>query len=854
MADFSSRVRGIQEETAAGGDLGRGHNSGLSFRDRVTSVQNEGNLPEDQNSALGNFGSGIFERIADYVGVSADIVGRTARQIAAPVTGEKDIWEGMSKTPESTKMLRELFVKLGVQNPDSSVDTFMERMGRSTVDSAATLGPIGGGAIKIAKAVGQNAGPVTRFIGDFGKELMNAPVRSAVSEIGAVGGAQLGGDTLGPGGEIPGGMAGGSIAGFTGNQLARVVKGTGKWALGKLGLGPAGGPPPANPIRPMGTDPGMAAQYAKQQLTDDIRAQEAKIQALIAKRTATGSASGGENAFRQRLDRLERFAHTQQDLYWKQVPETSVPIKKAQNNIIQDFQAIRDNPTAIPDRKTLAKFLSLDKPSRAEADIAALVSNPAPSTAVEGMASSTRIRNFISELRALRKQAMVGGFDKNGNRLEPNRYLADNLGKMQDALYEALGEASPGNPALARARAYSKWYNETFYDGPLASVYGKRTEPGETLSTLLDQHGGVSSIDALSRGQRIPVPGLAKRHSIDTVYDPELLKQANQGIDNYIQEIAAGAVDPTTGAPSPVAQAKAVNQYLNAIVPYFKELPKAGADFIKLRRNLTAVLARHAQVQTGATARFAQAPDTAAAVRGLFGANGGPEAVRDLKRRALSMIDPNTGRGRVSRLDGEEAFNAVVIDEVARQSGLGQAGLLELMNPFGLTGGGRQTVVNAYVFIKQPRIQAILQEALGSESTGRLNKLYASAARIAQGDEKFVWRKLPAMSFMTGRIAGAALGRQLAHATGGGNIQTPALMAGITGRWLEDLARGYPPEVLLRLAITDPKWEKVLTQRMPTSTREQRKLARSFQRLISAGEGTRQLMTDEETLDSFEEE
>ncbi len=855
MADFTARIDQRLQEREAGGDLGREHASGLDFSNRVDSrIQKRlGKLPEQLNSGIENFGSGVYENIADYLGIGAEVVGRTARQIAAPVSGEKgeDIWKGMGKEMPSQKFLHDLFTRLGVENPRNAVTTFAEQWGKDTVDSLAALGPLGKGAMMVNQArkgviralpkgpIRKAGRAVSDFIGDFGADLAKHPGKNIATEVGAAGGARLGEDTAGAGGALPGAIAGGGLMNFATSQAYRIGSGLARRGANLVGLGTKA---PPDPLRPSGTDPGVATQYAKQQLATDIASSEARIQKVIAARTATGSGKQGEEAFRKRLDALERAAHAKQSLYWAKVPPDPVPIKSAQDAVINEFQAIRDQPSALPARKVLQEFLSLDKPSRGEGVLASLVENVAPSVSVQGMATPTRILDFISELRRLRKSAMQGGTNARGERIEPNRALAVNLGKMSDALYGALEAGFPGNASVAQARAYSKWYNDTFFDGPVGQVYSRKTAPGETLSTVVEAHGGAQSISDLTRGNRLPVPG-HPRARIDTVGDPELLKEAQQGIDNYIQERAAEAVDPKTGLPSPQSQAQAINTYIRQIYPHFRDLPAVGAQFKKLQRNLTAVLARHAKIQTGAVAQFAGQADAQAGVQRLFNSADPQGALRELQNRVFS---------RFGREDGAEAVKTLVIDEVARQSGLGQAGLLELMNPFGLTGGGKGRVIEAAIFVRQPRIQGILREALGDDGLARLNRMYSSAARIAQGDERFVWRKLPALSFFTGRVTGAMLGR---HLSGGGNLQTPALMSGIMGRWMEDATRGYPPEVLLRLAITDPQWEKVLMQRMPHTTKEGRKLARSFQRLISIGEGTRQMLGGgDPTEDTFEEE
>ena len=63
--------------------------------------------------------------------------------------------------------------------------------------------------------------------------------------------------------------------------------------------------------------------------------------------------------------------------------------------------------------------------------------------------------------------------------------------------------------------------------------------------------------------------------------------------------------------------------------------------------------------------------------------------------------------------------------------------------------------------------------------------------------------------------------------------------AGAAARTVDRVFQVVPPEELLARAIVDPRWERILLSRAPSTPAEMRSYAKSINRLLAAEAGTR---------------
>jgi hypothetical protein len=143
------------------------------------------------------------------------------------------------------------------------------------------------------------------------------------------------------------------------------------------------------------------------------------------------------------------------------------------------------------------------------------------------------------------------------------------------------------------------------------------------------------------------------------------------------------------------------------------------------------------------------------------------------------------------------------------------------------------------VLITEPKMDRTLNVIFDRAQRTRLDRIIEIGVRVENGDEKMLRRFARKGLNIIARVFGAQLGRTIARFGGGGTVQTPGIIAGVTKDWLVDALRGISVPELMARAVLDPKWEKVLLSRVPENPREIRRMIRwGVRPLINLQAGT----------------
>lgn len=808
------------------------------FADRLrTAIARSGRpSPKDVATGVGGFMSGVYKNVADIAGAvpyAAESVARAAGKAVEPameaITGKKmgprfiqDEGKGHQRA------VRDFFEATGLTNPDHGQrPSTMERAGYNLIPSAAQLLPIGRGAAAIEaglKTATRAPGLFKRVISSIGKEINARPGLTLATEAGANVGAEAG-SNIGPPWAVPGAVAGGSAAALTTGLAQRSIAGT---------VGMFSTRAPARSLLSGVRNPDGLQAYAGTQLGQDIARSENRIVELASRGLTRGNADKAEAGFRRSLDGLRNEARDRMGTYAQAIPDAPVPLQGAYQRVGTLITNLRrsGSDTAIPDRRVLQRFfnnLSGQQGQQVDDILADTFEDYTPAARTPLEASRDKVLDFIRELRQARHAIERGDFAQGGPAIkEQSRQMRGTYREMEEALWGALEQANPGSTAVSDFRAYSKWYFDTFERGPLADLYAKpagTVAAAETLQHILKQHGGSETLQQLSTSGNLPVPNT--RRTLPRQVNPALEAEAQDVLDNYIR-------DTFRGTPGDIqAKGGAVMRLLNQLVGNrgfddptrsVTELKRVTAEFLGLRDKLGSALSRDAAIRQSALAQYAN------------NKTGLERLWQGSEQEALGVLNQFQRPGALQSSEARDAFKMEVIYSLLSRNGRSQSGsVFDFILGDVLSSGHKHRVQRVVADALTERSQLILGKVLAPDELARFNRILKTADSIARGDERFVLRKTLALPVLFGRVVGASVGRNLP--LGGGTIQVPGAFARLGARFMDEAFRGTPTDVLMQLAIFDPKWEKLLMRRLPRDTKEARALARQMRRLISISVG-----------------
>jgi len=388
----------------------------------------------------------------------------------------------------------------------------------------------------------------------------------------------------------------------------------------------------------------------------------------------------------------------------------------------------------------------------------------------------------IGRLNALRSD-ILRKIRTEESAVAPNRPLIRNLTRLSESVMDTMLSGLPDNVPLRQAREFSKQLNDRFTRGPIADILRTRStgapfiRPEDSAKKLMTAPGGPQAV--------------ANVGTLDGQTTQQLQGAFEDSVKTHFQDVI--------GLAGPDKAADAANRWIMKNRGLMQTLTKTGAEVQAVADDLFKATAARDAIQKSALAKYAQME---------------PEAV--VGRLTLS---------KTPRADTKALLNHIGEDGDAHD-GLVSAILTDLMKAASNSGTGQLSPQKLGVLMSSSRWSPILSEALTADQMNRLRKNVALAKDIEQGAGK----SLVGAASIGARLVGGSIGRLLARGGVGGNIQTPSIIAGVTRGYAEKLFQVTDPSELLRRAIIDPGWERILAVRAPSTTKELKGLAAQMRR------------------------
>lgn len=616
---------------------------------------------------------------------------------------------------------------------------------------------------------------ISAAVKQFGEFISKHPGLFLGQELGAGAGAEIANKEIGGPVAVMAGAAMGSFTPGIVDKGARAL--TYPIRAAQRLLNPEVLPPP---VSVPGTRFDVARGFGKEQLTAEQKAIEAETTAAInrAGGPATGPAAAS-TAHRDALVEARDVARQQQTEAW--APFTTVPTNFPRQRVAQ----IREEFDLPPPRENLEGIMNRPDPTPPGGDTGSLFRGAgAPRGGPEAPTGPVT----IGELMALRSQAQdaaARAFSGMApNKIDGRAYnnLANDILNMITDSFPAAG--SPLGAQIANARAVSTRYNDLFTRGAVGKVLRTTANrepsvaPADTVETMLRHPTGFNQVP------EIAAPPLNQVNTLAT---------AESAVRSIFKEVATA---------SPAGAEKWMQNNMRGM----SALASTAHDLSSTAARLTVLAEREQARRTSHLAKFvAEEPNIA--IKQIMSSSD-PDA-------AMKAIT-STMKGNAGAL---ESWRAAVTNWLITTSG-----------------GSAKSMQH---ILSNPAVNRAMRGALEPGEYGRLQRLIGIASRMENGEKRFMDKFLGTPIQIIFRIFGAQAGSTIAHTLGGGrgNIQAPAIVSGIARRWAQDLFKGIAPEELLIRAIVDPKWEKVLLSKLPSTTKEFRSYAKKVRRLTWVKQG-----------------
>lgn len=688
-----------------------------------------------------------------------------------------------------------------------AVSELAANIGKTTFQQLLMTGALFAAAPVMAAASGTSVGGLIQR--DLAKFMIQRPGATLAAEGGAVVGGEIGQEAGGPVGGVLGSMIGGVTGGAPG--IIEGIKGAGKGAvkgaLPGVAVGGLAGPE-VGAVTAAVTSPINAGRGFKQGITTG-RGQRAADAAIP--NTPLVKAPGTQA-------NLQQFAK-------EAIDGDTIRID---NSIMNEINKVKKIPDPLRAAEALRGGLGrAEAVARGKEDALwgkvnlKAKMNPKP---LAVFARAMRAENsrfapdsipmkYITRIGAMMRQAGKAEIgkakaitlnDMKGLRGEiladlrehiPNQTLRRNLTLLQGEILKTMETQYPDDKVLAAASAFSRWKNQRFSRGPVGQFMrkesGRPTEQGDPLGDMMDPG---RAMEALIRREK---SGKAIRNISQTLDVPALKQEAAAWVENNFRQVADGLDARAAGQGRKWLQRPEVKRFI-------KSFPELSAKMQQTYANLGELVDEKQLIENSAFKKFS-GEDPQTAVSRVMLAKNKVAAAKELRGRFAE--DP----------DALASWNSAVVEELFRSPNWNPKTMQARLN-------GKD-------------MKAFMVEAIGHDNATRLYRNVNDAAMLYKGETE---AGLPAKLFNRGstifsRVLAAKLGNRL----GGGDIQTPGLLAGAAGRTVDNLLKVVPPETLLARAMTDPKWEKVLFARIPRNIKEMERLGTMVNRLVSSLEAGR---------------
>lgn len=733
-----------------------------------------------------------FNRIlTDTIGTAVD-AGPGQSPLLQNLYGYMTGAELADKPIPARNIIKDWATKAGLVYNDAPVSELMDDIGEETFQQLIMSAAMLAGAGPMAAAAGE--GVTASIIRDIGKWMKANPMATTVSNIGAGMGAQVGEEmTDSPLGEFAGAIVGGG-AGATrlGPMLGKAI-GAGAGALTGLGLG-------ALTLSPMGAGISTAAgavsgfkrggQLAERILRAGIDKAGA---ALMGKNTSMDATSYAREVVEAEGARINRDLN---DVYARLAGSgAGDPQSSAE-------QLRRSVATAYKNGQARAQQLwsRVDETQKAPLDnttsIIAAILKENPRTAPENLDRTMDLFQRVGQLGA-QETATKAPLPKYGGRATPpataptpdvtikdlrglqqvigTRMREENIGDVQkryltqffDALDNDIAAANPGDEALQTARDFTRWLHTNLSRGPLGKF--NRAEGTKYSNSL---QGDLEAATAMLRQSE---SGSQLATVAQTLNMPQLEQEA--------MAFARQTIAETFATKGGTAGAEAAQRAMSSptMQRFMQNFPKQAAETQAESAMLQAALADQKQLEQSAFRAYA-GMDPQEAIRSIM---AGPQKVSKVSQIKDGLMD---------NLDATRGFKDGILAELYLKSGGSPKKMSELLS------------------VKDMR--DMVSTVLGVDDMKRLDRIVKAGMHLEKkGTLAGRSNTLVSRAF---RYAGAGLSRL----GGARTIQETGTAAAIGQTIGAIIMRDMPAETLFTRAIMDPKWEKIVYSRVPSTMRE----------------------------------
>lgn len=746
--------------------------------ERVAQEKARGPEPGEEPAFLGLGGPGRFWTrasssfnavIADFVGSTAEETGKDLAALGVQIfekgaDPKKAVHDWLNKQGVATRRYGGLAGRIGAATPEALVMT------------AAWM--------TIAPKMAAMKGP--GILKSMGEAVQRNPGLVLAQELGGTMGARFGEEQGGVPGAILGAVLGGGAAQGARALLRPVARVTGleegavrRAITGKdtRGFPPAGSAPIREPV-----DPQTATIVARQDIAASQRLLEARMTRTLdtaANASLRDPAMAAAQFHRSATEALEAARGIEKNLW-----EATAGAKAATTNaqpILDVFEAMRAETGpgklgVLPNsfmRYFERKFLTPAKPAQPTGILGPTgqpIILPAQPAVPKDISVGDLLDFHSSILKRIARERKAPARGR-----EINRELISNYVRLDEAMLDLVQRTVPGDRTIEAARMFSRFLNDNFTRGPMGAILGHAgrneavTPPGLAVQRLLRDYEGTRQIANISTvGNVGKVPQFSAAAA-----------EAEQGIRSQFREAVEQAATP-----------EQIGRYMQKIEPSVRPLARLQTELTKATDDLLQAHALKATIEKSALSRFVDA-DSAVAVRRLLADPNSPREARAIMREISH--DPRAVAG----------LKAGVVDEIMRTSEGSPSTILKIM--------------------REPKMDRTLNEIFTAQERARFDRLVQLGARVEAGDEKLLRRFARGGVPILARIIGAQMGRTIARFAGGGTVQTPGIVAGVTKNWFADAFRGITVPELMARAVLDPKWEKALLTRIPENPRDIRK-------------------------------
>ena len=754
---------------------------------------------------------------------------RIATGLAAPSDTVEALVTGMSLgTIPSVKhgeLNKAAFESAGIRT--DPLNGLSAQLGDATFDGAVQSIAFIAASPYLAGRVGMTAGQL--ILRHLGEAIKNNPGLSTAANIfGSVGtryGTHITEDMepgikkslVQPAAELAGGMVGGMVAQGTksiGQSLVNATKKVGRT------IGAIQKPAPLDPLREPNFDVGQSnlGTFVKTQV-DNAKdmLDRALVQALDSV-PQRGTSWQLESRSRGALERAREIGRRIEGEFWTRVDQRRrVPVTDLRRQVRAMEVELRDSSFERPQRY-IDEIDTIGTPMR---DPATGRYVQAPPTIRRLRDLSKRIANDISTERGA---PMRGG--------TPNDGLIRNYSRLLHMIDSSITAAYPNDVTLRQAREFSTRFSDMFRRGGVADVLAMRARgdqrvPDElTIENLMKDHQGLAElIDIRNRLVYTRQPG-ANRFAV-TQAERQELQALVTDTEDAVRSMYREAADAKGAAEGPKWFAKHEKQ--------IRPLARVAAEIEHSASQVKTILERQKALDRSALNRFVEHDDPTKAIQNVWSGRNPVQSNAQILRAIGN--DPAAMRGyRVGMVD--EFWNRSKMDPLASKK------LIE-------TPAVREMMADALGPDKWKRfrdnVNVAYQVASHNESksgkvqnVAKKGSIILAAAGTGAYTGTFAEALLPS-AMLVGGIVGAGVGRQVAHLTGGGTVQTPGIVASAFRRSMEKAFRGTNPQTLLAYAIVDPRMEKLLMSRLPETNEEMRIAVQRMKRLAVGLNASREI-------------